>query len=60
MSSDKKLIIIPTYNEKDNIRELIERINSLSIKFDILVVDDTEDSFEGLKAFLDDWNQAKK
>ena len=37
---DSRLVIIPTYNEKDNIRELIERINSLPIKFDILVVDD--------------------
>lgn len=37
---DNRLVIIPTYNEKDNIGDLIERINSLPIKFDILVVDD--------------------
>ena len=37
---DNRLVIIPTYNEKDNIGDLIERINSLPIKFDLLVVDD--------------------
>ncbi|MEO0255483.1 MAG: polyprenol monophosphomannose synthase [candidate division WOR-3 bacterium] len=36
----KILIIIPTYNEKDNIKELIDKIFSLGIELDILVVDD--------------------
>ncbi|MCU0679679.1 MAG: glycosyltransferase, partial [Planctomycetes bacterium] len=37
----KTLIIIPTYNEKDNIAALAEKINALALSgLDILVVDD--------------------
>jgi len=36
----KTLVIIPTYNEKENIREIIDKILNLGIKLDILVVDD--------------------
>ena len=35
------LIIIPTYNEKENIKSIIEAIFSLQKEFDILVVDDS-------------------
>ncbi|GIZ14157.1 polyprenol monophosphomannose synthase [Capnocytophaga catalasegens] len=38
--SDKKLVIIPTYDEKENIRTIIEAILALDVIFDILVVDD--------------------
>lgn len=34
------MVIIPTYNEKDNIARVIEKIFSLSVPFDVLVVDD--------------------
>lgn len=34
------LVIIPTYREKENIEALIKRISSLSVPFDILVIDD--------------------
>ncbi|MBN2350637.1 MAG: polyprenol monophosphomannose synthase [Bacteroidales bacterium] len=34
------LVIIPTYNEKENIEKLIRRIFSLSVPFDILIIDD--------------------
>jgi dolichol-phosphate mannosyltransferase len=34
------VVIIPTYKEKENIEELIKVISSLSVPFDILVVDD--------------------
>jgi len=37
---DKNLVIIPTYNEKGNIEQIISKIFSLSIPFNILVVDD--------------------
>jgi dolichol-phosphate mannosyltransferase len=37
---NKGLIIIPTYNEAENILPLIEKIAILSVKFDIMVVDD--------------------
>ncbi|HXH20010.1 MAG TPA: polyprenol monophosphomannose synthase [Chitinophagales bacterium] len=36
----ERLVIIPTYNEKDNIARVIEKIFSLSVPFDVLVVDD--------------------
>lgn len=34
------LVIIPTYNEKENIEKMIRKVFSLSIPFDILIVDD--------------------
>ncbi|MGK0309141.1 MAG: dolichol-phosphate mannosyltransferase, partial [Urechidicola sp.] len=35
------LIIIPTYNEKENVELIIRAVFSKKKKFDILVVDDT-------------------
>ena len=37
---EKPLVIIPTYNEKENIDEVLERVDSLPIKFDVLFIDD--------------------
>ncbi|HDZ41053.1 MAG TPA: polyprenol monophosphomannose synthase [Bacteroidetes bacterium] len=34
------LVIIPTYNEKENIAKIIDAIFSLEVDFDILVIDD--------------------
>ncbi len=39
--SDKKLVIIPTYNEKENIQDIILYVLNLNEPFDILVVDDS-------------------
>jgi|SRR5690554_5996834 len=36
----KKLVIIPTYNEIENIINIIEKVFSLAEEFDILIVDD--------------------
>jgi len=36
----KSLVIIPTYNEKENIKVVIDKVNALGIDIDILVVDD--------------------
>ncbi len=36
----ESLIIIPTYNEKDNIEDIISFVFNLKIPFDILIVDD--------------------
>jgi dolichol-phosphate mannosyltransferase len=37
---DKALVIIPTYNEKDNIGRMIDAVFSLPVSYDILVIDD--------------------
>ena len=37
----KSIVIIPTYNELENISILLERIIKLSIFFNVLVVDDS-------------------
>ena len=37
---DKKLVIIPTYNEKENIEEIVREVFGLSGDFHILVIDD--------------------
>jgi len=36
----KNLVIIPTYNERDNIRDIMHVTLSLAVSFDILIVDD--------------------
>lgn len=37
---DRKIVIIPTYNEKENIENIIRKVFSLDGGFDILVIDD--------------------
>ncbi|MDR1792818.1 MAG: polyprenol monophosphomannose synthase [Bacteroidales bacterium] len=37
---DKKIVIIPTYNEKENIENIIRAVFSLPENFDILIIDD--------------------
>ena len=37
---DKKLVIIPTYNEKENIADIIKAVFSLEGDFHVLVIDD--------------------
>lgn len=37
---DKKLVIIPTYNEKENIADIINAVFSLEGSFHVLVIDD--------------------
>ena len=36
----RRLIIIPTYNERENVVKMIHRVMSLSLGFDLLIVDD--------------------
>ena len=36
----RRLVIIPTYNEIDNISAMIDKVFSLPIEFDLLVIDD--------------------
>lgn len=37
---NKHLVIIPTFNEKENIRSIVSAVKELSVSFDILVIDD--------------------
>ena len=37
---EKNLVIIPTYNEKENAEKIVRKVFSLEEPFDILVVDD--------------------
>ena len=39
MQSDS-LVIIPTYNEKENIRAIVKAVTELEKPFDVLVIDD--------------------
>lgn len=48
----KSIIIIPTYNEKENIEKLIEEILKLNIDFHILIIDDN--SPDGTGRIADD------
>ena len=43
------LVVIPTYNEIDNIEKLLRKVFSLSRKFHVLVVDDNSPDLTGLK-----------
>ncbi len=36
-----RLVIIPTYNEKENIRQIIKAVFDLPLEFDVLIVDDS-------------------
>ena len=36
----KNVVIIPTYKEKENIEKIIRKVFSLSVPFDILIIDD--------------------
>lgn len=37
---DRKIVIIPTYNEKENIEAIIRKVFSLEGGYDILIIDD--------------------
>ena len=37
---DRRIVIIPTYNEKENIEAVTRKVFSLPVDFDILVIDD--------------------
>lgn len=40
MDTKEKLVIIPTYNEKENIEKIIRRVMTLDGMFNILIIDD--------------------
>lgn len=50
------IVIIPTYNEKENITKMLQKVMSLEPKFDVLVVDD--DSPDGTASLVKDQQKA--
>ena len=40
MKKQKRLVIIPTYNEKENIDKMARKVFSLYLPFDLLIIDD--------------------
>ena len=51
MKSDS-IVLIPTYNEKENISKIIDAVLGLEHQFEILVIDDN--SPDGTAAIVDD------
>ncbi|PID27200.1 MAG: dolichyl-phosphate beta-D-mannosyltransferase [Candidatus Cloacimonadota bacterium] len=51
-SKEKSIVIIPTYNEIDNIEKMIQKVLSLKSKIDILIIDDN--SPDGTGQFVED------
>jgi dolichol-phosphate mannosyltransferase len=47
------LVIIPTYNERENLPQILQRLLALPVKVDVLVVDDN--SPDGTGKLADDW-----
>ena len=40
MATNKNLVIIPTYNEKENIEKMVRKVFSLTSPFNLLIIDD--------------------
>jgi dolichol-phosphate mannosyltransferase len=40
MGTEKRLVIIPTYNEKENINKMVKKVFSLTLPFELLIIDD--------------------
>ena len=36
----RNLVLIPTYNERENVSAMIDKVFSLPVAFDILIIDD--------------------
>lgn len=53
------LVIIPTYNEKENIRKVLKRVFELPEAFDVLIVDDNSPDGTAtiVKSLMDDYNK---
>ena len=52
MNNPDTVVIVPTYNESDNIDELITRLLDLPVNLGVIVVDDNSPDGTGLKADL--------
>ena len=50
---DRKLVIIPTYNEKENIEKIVRKVFSLEGGYHILIIDDGSPFKFGLAMHFD-------
>ena len=52
---NKTIIIIPTYNEAQNIKKIIKKIDSLNILNDFLIIDDNspDKTYDIVKKMMD-------
>jgi dolichol-phosphate mannosyltransferase len=53
----ESLIVIPTYNERDNIERIVQRLLSLPLDLQVLVVDDN--SPDGTGTFIEEWAKSE-
>lgn len=58
MSFKKYCVVVPTYNEKENLKELLPELLKLSARFDILVVDDS--SPDGTADFVHEFRSSSE
>jgi len=54
----ESVVIIPTYNEKENIKTVIEKLENLNIDLDILIIDDN--SPDGTPAIIKELQKSHK
>jgi len=56
MSEDRKVVIIPTYNEIENIEKMLRKVISLEDRFDVLIIDDgsPDGTAHAVKTFADE------
>ena len=54
------LVIIPTYNERENIEKMIRKVHSLSKAFHVLIVDDVHDTGLSIQQVINDLKKACK
>ena len=54
---DKKIVIIPTYNEKENIKDIILEVFTLEGRYDVLVIDDgsPDGTASIVKGLMEEW-----
>ncbi|MBR6054641.1 MAG: polyprenol monophosphomannose synthase [Bacteroidales bacterium] len=54
---DKKIVIIPTYNEKENIKDIILEVFTLEGRYDVLVIDDgsPDGTASIVKSLMEEW-----
>lgn len=56
---DRKLVIIPTYNEKENIEKIIRKVFSLEGEYHILIIDDgsPDGTADIVKKLMDEYHE---